>query len=324
VSYTYAADGLRTSKTVGSATTTFGWDDINAAVPELIQDGDDYYLYGPDGLPFERAGANPTQWLLTDATGSVTGSTDTTATITGARTYDAWGNITGHSGTPVTLGWQSQYQDPETGLYYLWHRYYDPATAQFTTPDPLNALTGSRYGYAANDPINGTDPTGMFHIPGTSYCVDIGDSNCHSNADGQSLTNTANDVVDDVKQATGICSSVRDAGCEAYAARHPRVLNDVSNGFGVVATGASILVADGIPAAAPFALIFGGVSIAASSGQMYADCHSGLASAQARCGRDRQMVGLSALAMVPTGNRYVSLGQLLIDLAKMAASNNCN
>jgi RHS repeat-associated protein len=70
-------------------------------------------------------------------------------------------NETGRTGDPVSLGWQAQYQDPETGLYYLRHRYYDPATAQFTTPDPLYALTGERYGYASNDPINGSDPSGL-------------------------------------------------------------------------------------------------------------------------------------------------------------------
>lgn len=47
--------------------------------------------------------------------------------------------------------------------------YYDPATAQFLTPDPLFAVTGSRYGYAGNDPINGSDPTGLW--PWDGKCV---------------------------------------------------------------------------------------------------------------------------------------------------------
>ncbi len=81
----------------------------------------------------------------------------TAGTIVATRTSDAWGNVTGHTGTatPVSLGWYSQYQDSETGFSYLRARYYDPATGQFTTPDPLNALTGERYGYAGNDPVNG-------------------------------------------------------------------------------------------------------------------------------------------------------------------------
>jgi RHS repeat-associated protein len=56
----------------------------------------------------------------------------------------------------------STYTDPETGYIYLRARYYDPATAQFLTRDPLVAVTASAYGYVDNNPLNGTDPTGLF------------------------------------------------------------------------------------------------------------------------------------------------------------------
>ncbi|MGL5825497.1 MAG: RHS repeat-associated core domain-containing protein, partial [Nocardioides sp.] len=45
---------------------------------------------------------------------------------------------------------------------YLLHRYYDPATATFTTTDPLVSISGSPYGYVGGDPLNTTDPTGLF------------------------------------------------------------------------------------------------------------------------------------------------------------------
>jgi len=41
-------------------------------------------------------------------------------------------------------------------------RYYEPSTAQFLTRDPLDETTGEPYAYAADDPINGADPTGLF------------------------------------------------------------------------------------------------------------------------------------------------------------------
>ncbi|MHB2022061.1 MAG: RHS repeat-associated core domain-containing protein [Mycobacteriales bacterium] len=44
---------------------------------------------------------------------------------------------------------------------YLRARYYDPATGQFLTRDPIAALTGSPYGYAGDNPLNLTDPTGF-------------------------------------------------------------------------------------------------------------------------------------------------------------------
>jgi len=51
--------------------------------------------------------------------------------------------------------------DPETGYIYLRNRYYDPATTQFLSRDPLDALTRSAYGYVRNNPLNGVDPSGL-------------------------------------------------------------------------------------------------------------------------------------------------------------------
>ena len=53
------------------------------------------------------------------------------------------------------------YTDPETGYVYLRNRYYDPATAQFLTRDPLDAATRSAYGYGGNDPLDQSDPLGL-------------------------------------------------------------------------------------------------------------------------------------------------------------------
>lgn len=39
---------------------------------------------------------------------------------------------------------------------------YDPATGQFLTRDPLSAVSREPYGYAMNDPVNNTDPTGLW------------------------------------------------------------------------------------------------------------------------------------------------------------------
>jgi len=51
--------------------------------------------------------------------------------------------------------------DSESGLYYLRARYYDPATAQFMSRDPAVATTMAPYSYAAGDPLDATDPSGM-------------------------------------------------------------------------------------------------------------------------------------------------------------------
>jgi len=45
-------------------------------------------------------------------------------------------------------------------------RYYDPATGQFLTVDPNVAQTGQPYAYTGDDPLNATDPLGLFCILG--------------------------------------------------------------------------------------------------------------------------------------------------------------
>jgi hypothetical protein len=55
-------------------------------------------------------------------------------------------------------------------LVNLRARYYDPKTAQFLTRDPLDTLTRSAYGYVNDNPINGTDPTGLV-APGGCYTI---------------------------------------------------------------------------------------------------------------------------------------------------------
>ena len=51
--------------------------------------------------------------------------------------------------------------EPQTGLVYLRARYYDPQTGQFLTRDPLEQLTRQPYSYVNDNPLNGTDPTGL-------------------------------------------------------------------------------------------------------------------------------------------------------------------
>ena len=50
----------------------------------------------------------------------------------------------------------------ESGQMYMRNRYYDPATGQFTQPDPIG-LAGelNSYGFAAGDPVSYADPYGL-------------------------------------------------------------------------------------------------------------------------------------------------------------------
>ncbi len=165
-SYTYNGDGLRATKTTGATTATYAWD-INASNPMLLTDGASSYLYGPDGLAAEQiSSAGTPTYLLQDQLGSTRLVTSSTGAVTATYTYDAYGNIISHTGTATTpLLYAGQYQDTETGYYYLQNRYYDPATSQYLTVDPLVSQTQALYSYVNDNPLNGTDPTGLMAAP---------------------------------------------------------------------------------------------------------------------------------------------------------------
>lgn len=48
------------------------------------------------------------------------------------------------------------------GLYYLRNRYYDPSTGQFISRDPASILTRQPYSYVSDNPLNSTDPAGLW------------------------------------------------------------------------------------------------------------------------------------------------------------------
>jgi RHS repeat-associated protein len=57
-------------------------------------------------------------------------------------------------------------RDPETGFVYMRNRYYDPELGRFITVDPLVYVDGpNAYGFAVNDPVNGSDPLGLLDLP---------------------------------------------------------------------------------------------------------------------------------------------------------------
>jgi RHS repeat-associated protein len=157
-SYTYNGDGLRATKTVSGSTATFVWDD--ESTPHLLTDGSNDYLYGPDGLPVEQIGSAASYWFVHDQVGSTRLLLDASGAQAGGYSYTPYGLAT-HTGTATTpLQYTGQYTDAETGLVYLRARYYDPATAQFLTVDPLINITHTPYSYVDDSPLSGSDPSG--------------------------------------------------------------------------------------------------------------------------------------------------------------------
>ncbi len=66
---------------------------------------------------------------------------------------------------------------------YLRARYYDPSTAQFISRDPAVATTRQPYAYVNDNPLNGTDPSGLM-------CLEFWDASKCSNPLTQLLGGT--------------------------------------------------------------------------------------------------------------------------------------
>ncbi len=71
------------------------------------------------------------------------------------------------------LRFPGQYEDIDTGLFYNYHRYYDPDTGQYLSPDPIGLSGGLRPQAYVEDPTGWVDflglttyPSGMKYIPG--------------------------------------------------------------------------------------------------------------------------------------------------------------
>jgi len=167
--YAYDGDGLRQGKTVTGVATGYTWD-MTQGLPTLLQEQTGAtttrYIAGPDELPLEQVDANGnTLYSYRDQLGSTRELGDASGRIVAASRYDAYGNPLAKTGTASTpFGYAGAYTDGESGLQYLQARYYDPATAQFLTRDPLVSMTGQPYAYTGNNPLNATDPAGLCDV----------------------------------------------------------------------------------------------------------------------------------------------------------------
>ena len=162
--YAYNGDGLRMSKGVtGVPTQAFVWD-VSGQLPLAIKDGDKSYIYGPGGMPLEEISASgAATYYHADQLGSTRALTDQSGGVVGSFTYDAYGKLASSTGPATTpLGYTGQYTDAESGFQYLRARYYDPVTGQLMSRDPLASVTRETYGYVGGNPLNRTDPTGLF------------------------------------------------------------------------------------------------------------------------------------------------------------------
>jgi RHS repeat-associated protein len=165
-SFTYRADGIRTSKTAGGVTTAYVPED-DSVVEERAGGSVTRLFQGPgiDNVLASDSGAVGS-YYVSDHLGSVRARTNASGYVVVARDYDPWGNPLAGAGFG---GWSftGREWDVETGLYYYRARFYDSALARYISSDPIGFDGGTNfYAYVSNAPTSTVDPFGLLETPG--------------------------------------------------------------------------------------------------------------------------------------------------------------
>ena len=177
ITYTYNANGIRTSKFVWSIDGSLKYDYVldgakilretcngNVLIP--LYDNEDSVC----GIEYNGSA----YYFLKNLQGDVIAIVNYEGEEVARYSYDAWGVCTvtmDNSGCNIAninpFRYRSYYFDKETGLYYLQSRYYDPEVGRFINADDAGYLMNQNgsthhnlFSYCHNNPVNHTDFNG--------------------------------------------------------------------------------------------------------------------------------------------------------------------
>ena len=204
VDFGYDVFGNRITKTVSDGTTSttayFAYDQWNQvrSSPVGTENSDVWgeftgsslttrYLHGDGvdellGRVNDVSGTPSVSWTLLDHLNSVRDVIDNYGTVQASVSYNAFGEVIAADipGTTLTqpsdarsssaLGryqWTGREYDAEIDLQYNRSRYYDPSVGRWILQDPLGFGAGDSnlYRYCKNNPVTGTDPSGLQTAP---------------------------------------------------------------------------------------------------------------------------------------------------------------
>ena len=199
VDFAYDSDGKRVRKTSGGNITTYYYNGnvLSGLVRKASKDAGTtgtgttvQFVYDTQGKPFMlRMNGKTDYFYLYNGLGDVTGLVDSSNQVVVRYQYNSWGKVTSTQDTSgVSLATLNPFRyrkyvyDPETGLYCLGSRYYDPEVGRFVNADDFETLTyqmdsvqgKNLYQYCFNNPINMQDEDGGWPKWVTEVAIGIG------------------------------------------------------------------------------------------------------------------------------------------------------
>ena len=188
VDFAYDSDGKRVKKISGNTETKYYYNGSilsglvrttagsTGTTKTTVQ-----FVYDAEGKPFLlRLNGKTDYFYLYNGLGDVTGLVDRSNQVVVRYQYNSWGKVTSTQDTSgVSLATLNPFRyrkyvyDPETGLYCLGSRYYDPEVGRFVNADDTDVIfakpqeLGSKnlYAYCDNNPVAREDYAGEFPIP---------------------------------------------------------------------------------------------------------------------------------------------------------------
>jgi RHS repeat-associated protein len=192
IEHAYDADGNRVRTEItpptGPPRTTRFLVDPTSSLSHVVAETDSsnnltsFYVRGDDLLAVMRPagpGAWSTRYYHADGTGSIRSLTDESGHVTDTYTYTAFGVLVGRTGSdPQPYAFTGEPLDPNTGFQYHRARWMDPGIGRFVSADVFAGVVSDpqslhKYLYANGDPLNKTDPTGLFSLPEVSISLVI-------------------------------------------------------------------------------------------------------------------------------------------------------
>jgi RHS repeat-associated protein len=105
--------------------------------------------------------------IITDLIGAPAELVASDGELAGYQQRTLWGTTMWHpDGASTPLRFPGQYADQETGLHYNYHRYYDPVSGRYLSPDPLGLLPAPNPHSYVHNPSALIDPLGLADEPG--------------------------------------------------------------------------------------------------------------------------------------------------------------